>query len=392
MLEKPLEQITLVDLEDLVREGIPEGKTIDYKRDTYGRTDSEKKELLKDTSSFANTIGGDLIIGMAEANGVPTAIPGVPSVDVDAEKLRLDETIRRGIEPRIDFAIHAVETGSGTVVFIIRIRESWILPHRVVYQGKFGEFWARNSAGKYSMDTTELRRAFTLSETLYDKVRSFSQERLVEIGRGRTPIPLKDRARLVFHMIPLESFRSRIALRIHDVMAFAQKFPPIGSQHIGGYRPRLNFDGIVLYSGGNRESDVSTYTQLYRNGMVEAVTDNISYEEDGKTLLAPNWYEASLIHELGLYLKSYKALSVSPPIWCFMTLTGVNGASVQYPGWYRHTPHSIDRPDLAVPEFVVDDLDASPIDVLRPAFDLIWNALGLPCSFNFDKDGKWKPV
>jgi len=239
MLDKPLEQITLADLEELVREAIPEGKTLDYKRDLYGRNDPEKKELLKDASSFANTMGGDLIIGMDEANGIPTGIPGVTIANIDAEKLRLDETIRRGIEPRIDFAIHTIDTGIGTTVFLIRVRESWVLPHRVVYHGQFGEFWARNSAGKYSMDTTELRRAFNLSETLYDKVRAIRLERLAEIARGNTPIPLKNRARLIFHMMPLEAIRSHLSLRINDVRAFAQMFPPIGSRDVGGYGPRL---------------------------------------------------------------------------------------------------------------------------------------------------------
>ncbi len=392
MLDKPLEQIMLADLEGLVKEGFPEGKTVDYKRDMYGKSDPDKRELLKDVSSFANTMGGDLIIGMDEANGSPTNIPGVAVANVDAEKLRLDEIIRRGIEPRIDFAIHTIDTGNGSSVFIIRVLESWILPHRVVYQGRFGEFWARNSAGKYSMDTTELRRAFNLSESLYDKVRDFRQERLAEIARGNTPIQLKDRARLIFHMIPLEAIRSRIALRINDVRAFAQSFPPIGSREVGGYSPRLNFDGIVFSSGGKPGSSENTYAQLYRNGIVEAVTDDVSYEDNGEIYLAPNRYEAHLIHELGVYLKSYKDLSISPPIWCFITLTGVKDASIRCPGRYLYTHHSVDRSSLNVPEFVVDDCDTPSIQILRPAFDLIWNAVGLSCSFNFDKDGAFKPV
>src|SRR5205823_2618820 len=116
--------------------------------------------------------------------------------------------------------------------------------------------------------------------------------------------------------------RSHSSLRINDVKAFAQKFPPIGSREMGGrYTPRLNFDGIVLYSGGKPESSENTYAQLYRNSIVEAVTDDISYEDNGKVYLAPNRYEASLLHELGAYSRSYKSLSVLPPIWCFITLT-----------------------------------------------------------------------
>ena len=54
MLDKPLEQITLADLEELVREAIPEGKTLDYKRDMYGRNDPEKKETL--TGRFGSSV------------------------------------------------------------------------------------------------------------------------------------------------------------------------------------------------------------------------------------------------------------------------------------------------------------------------------------------------
>ena len=50
---KPFESITEEDLQTLVDEEISESKTIDYKRDNYGNDDSEKKEFLKDISSFA---------------------------------------------------------------------------------------------------------------------------------------------------------------------------------------------------------------------------------------------------------------------------------------------------------------------------------------------------
>ena len=96
MLNKPLEQITLDDFQQLIDDGEQEGKTIDYKQAMYrvdpltkeerkSLSDEKKKrrqedrdgqikEFLKDISSFANTVGGHLIIGMVECNGVPTEI------------------------------------------------------------------------------------------------------------------------------------------------------------------------------------------------------------------------------------------------------------------------------------------------------------------------------
>src|SRR5437868_6558077 len=121
MIDKPLHDITYADIERLVREQWPESKTIDYKRDVYGNRDEDKKELLKDVSSFANTQGGDILIGVDENQGLPTAIPGVTIVDVDKEKLRLDEVIRRGLDPRIEFSIHHVSTLASTTVLVIRV-------------------------------------------------------------------------------------------------------------------------------------------------------------------------------------------------------------------------------------------------------------------------------
>ena len=57
---KPLDTIREEDLYLLISDGIIEGKTIEYKRDSYGNTDDSKKEFLKDVSSFANTSGGFL--------------------------------------------------------------------------------------------------------------------------------------------------------------------------------------------------------------------------------------------------------------------------------------------------------------------------------------------
>jgi predicted HTH transcriptional regulator len=62
------------DLLDQIQAGVPEGVLLDYKSDIYGRADADVREFLKDVSSFANTAGGHLIIGIDESGGIPTAI------------------------------------------------------------------------------------------------------------------------------------------------------------------------------------------------------------------------------------------------------------------------------------------------------------------------------
>jgi predicted HTH transcriptional regulator len=87
---------------------------------------------LKDVSSFANTHGGDLVIGIEEKGGLARKVPGVAGVNPDTELQRLESLARDGIEPRIvGLQMKAVSVTGGGIVFVIRVPRSWNPPHRV---------------------------------------------------------------------------------------------------------------------------------------------------------------------------------------------------------------------------------------------------------------------
>jgi Putative DNA-binding domain len=100
LFHKPIESLSEDDLLALIANAVPEGKGIDYKRDQIGSSDGDKRELLYDVSSFANSSGGHLVIGMDENAGVPTHLPGL-SGDPDAEVIRI-ETNNTGWPSSID--------------------------------------------------------------------------------------------------------------------------------------------------------------------------------------------------------------------------------------------------------------------------------------------------
>ena len=158
MIPKPINNVAAADIDDLVRNKVPETRTIEYKRELPGSTDSDKREFLADVSSFANTAGGDLLFGVAEMEGLPTKVIGVQSADLDAEISRLDSIIRSGLDPRIRSSVRSINCNNGSVV-LIRIEESWFGPHRVIFRGH-DKFYARHSTGKYPLDVSELRQAF----------------------------------------------------------------------------------------------------------------------------------------------------------------------------------------------------------------------------------------
>ena len=62
MFTKPVSQLTRQDLDRGL--GVAESDHVEFKRDAYGRRDSDTREFLKDISSMANAVGGFLLIGV----------------------------------------------------------------------------------------------------------------------------------------------------------------------------------------------------------------------------------------------------------------------------------------------------------------------------------------
>jgi predicted HTH transcriptional regulator len=158
------DDISEADLDALIQASVPEGLAIEYKRDPYGNSDADKKETLKDITSFANSAGGHLILGMEERNGVATGLTGLPDVDPDALINRLESLVRDGVEPRIvGVRIRAVSLSGGGAALVIRIPKSWNPPHRVS-AARSNRFYVRNSGGAHEASVEELRVLFTRTD------------------------------------------------------------------------------------------------------------------------------------------------------------------------------------------------------------------------------------
>lgn len=93
MIDKPASLVSKIDIDLLVERGRIEDRTIEYKRDLPGTSDEERREFLRDISSFANAQGGDILYGIEEVAGVPTAAPGVVISNFDELRLRLQSMI-----------------------------------------------------------------------------------------------------------------------------------------------------------------------------------------------------------------------------------------------------------------------------------------------------------
>jgi schlafen family protein len=384
------DQISESDLVEHIAAGVPEGILIDYKKDIYGRTDADVREFLKDVSSFANTSGGHLIIGVDETGGVPTKITALMA-DPDKDLQRFENLARDGIEPRISgLRIRALPISSGGYVIVFRAPKSWNPPHRVSARNT-NRIYGRNSAGAYEFSIEELRVLFTSSASVLDRVRAFRSERLAKIDAGEAIVPLAQNCgRLIVHLVPTAAFGLGGRIEPGKASAAQDLLKPMNSM---GYSPRVNFDGFANLHYGN-DGKCWSYTQVFRNGAIEAVKVRVVSDIKAGQLHIPTLdFDRWIFEQLSSYFAALQRLEVPPPIILMISLQGVRGARLGIRTDTLEDPPKIDRDVLELPECVIEQY-GSEIDyqrIARPAFDALWNTGGFFRSKHFDSTGKWSP-
>lgn len=387
-LEKTFDEINETDIRLLIENQISERKNIEYKLTLPENKYDSKKEFLADVSSFANTMGGHLIYGIKEENGIPIEVSGISNNDLDSEILRLENLLRDGIQPRVQgISMRAVNTESGKPVLIIRVPQSWSKPHVVNFQGHW-RFYARNSAGKYPLDVMELKSAFLSTTALGERIRNFHFDRLSKIGSDETPVSLEGKARIIFHLFPYSAFESNSPLSPlltdNDIWSL-----PLIYSSVTGYR--YNLDGLLVH--GDRTDNLSgAYTQIFRNGIIESVSASLFSSRNNEFYIPSIVLEEKMIATLKSCLALYSKLSIYPPLVLFVSLIGVKGyklaVSQSLDTWRRHT-HLIDRDLLLLPEVVIEDMIVDSANLLRPIFDAVWNSAGWIKSYGYDDSGEW---
>lgn len=385
MIPKPLNEISDGDLQALIANGVAEGRTIDYKRQMPGNSDGDKREFLADASSFANTGGGDLVYGIDEIGGLPTQIAGVQAADLDLEIRRLDSILASGLNPRIRYGIKTVASGSGGSVVVLRVERSWTGPHRVVFQGH-DKFYGRNSAGKYSLDVNELRTAFALSSTTTERIRSFRIDRIIALSNKETPLPFMDGPTILLHCIPLEAFTSGEQF---DLLPLHQDTMPLWPLAVSSWDKRLNLAGLLAFG---TQQPCPSYTQLYRNGVIEVAHGRIlAHEYEGRMVIPSVSYEKHLVEYLPKCFATLKAIGANTPVVVALTLIRSKDLYMGVNSIYGENGYPIDTDTLVLPEAIVQDFATPAGQIFKPVFDSIWNACGFPMSTNYDAQGNFRP-
>jgi hypothetical protein len=269
LLDISLDTLAERDLQRLIAAGAAESLYyyIDYKRETYGNSDSDHVEFLADMASFANTLGGDLVVGITESKAPQSFTPFTG--DADKECRWLEDIARTGLEPRLrNLRVRAVGLAGGGHVLVIRVPRNFTPPQRVTYKNR-NRFWARASAGKYEPNVEELRHLFNEAPRLAERIASFRMDRLIKIAAGDMPVPLGASGKLAIHVVPVPAFADSRLLDMVSAAASGTHMPLPPGGMSGANRWAVNLDGLVNYTDQGVRMRHG-YAQFFRSGAIGA--------------------------------------------------------------------------------------------------------------------------
>ncbi len=389
MINKSFNKVDEQDLINLKNNSVQESKTIEYKKLLNISTKEDKMEFLADISSFSNTNGGDLIIGICEKKGIPESIDGLDMDDPDKEINKLESLIRDGIEPNIvGLEIKSIKLTNSKNVLFIRIPKSWNLPHRIVYRG-YDKFYARNNSGKYPMDVGELRNAFNLSNALNEKIQKFKTNRVLKIMANESTNNLVDGAKIILHLLPLSSFSPVKYYNLNDFYQNPGLLKPI---YCAGWSNRINFEGFFSYQSVSNSNNINTYVQLYKNGIIEAVDNGLFYYHLHKPTIPIILLENKIVEAINNYIKALNSLSVDFPILVYISMINMRGYQLFSDVLSIRVSKEIENDTLFLPEILLENNQNCIENMLKNTFDSIWNACGYRGSSHYDENGKWKEL
>lgn len=147
MIRRPLTEITREDIEGLCRESVIEDEQIDFKqtiphkegegrdpwRDNRDIKQYGRDQLLATLVAFANSYGGDLVIGIRDDGSQPgKAEELTPIPECQDAAHRLGQSAAACIEPPVaGLQTHCVLTEGAAGAIVIRVPRSRMAPHRL---------------------------------------------------------------------------------------------------------------------------------------------------------------------------------------------------------------------------------------------------------------------
>jgi len=215
----------------------------------------------------------------------------------------------------------------------------------------------------------------------------FRDERLAKIAAGETPVPMKsETSKVVMHVVPFTAVETGATT---DTDAWSESYtPPMGVT--GCNRGPRSSAGLLKVSGDSGREQ-SAYLQIFWSGAIETTLSYRKRVAAGYIYINAWGIEDVIIDALKQYLPVFQQQGVEPPFLISIALLGVKNATLLSSPLrdIREGDCVIDSDTLLLPDTTIRSYDEALHTVMRPAFNSLWQALGISKSLCYDKEGNW---
>lgn len=263
-----LDAVNVGDVRALVENNVAEAFDLDFKRDRYGNSDSERRSLASDVAALANTAGGVIVLGVDEdANARASSAPGVEVND--AEVARITQIVASLVSPLPPFDVVPVVGGVDDPSYIlIAVARSALAPHAVLVNNETLRYPTRKGTTTRYLAEPEVAAAYRERTTsTADRVRRATDAER-NIGARLDPKNLW----LVVTCVPEISGDLRIDQQTYSEFERTVRDKSIHPVAGGGaqfHRVGVAFESFVA-SGSYQENDEYDWgisTALYTDGV-----------------------------------------------------------------------------------------------------------------------------
>jgi hypothetical protein len=199
----------------------------------------------------------------------------------------------------------------------------------------------------------------------------------MKLKSGNFPFSYSSEIITTLHIASLSSLANKVQLSMSNLKHYFEVFEPI---HNYGFQGVNNFDGCLNYSFAS-DNKMHCYTQIFRNGIIEASNFGYYINDKDKTLSTVE-LEYDIKETTKNHIENLTKSDVGFPCFISVSCLNVKGYSIHATdtGYWRNTNFpEIFENDLLLPTVYVENNDELS-EKLGVAFDALWNSGGYPGS------------
>lgn len=386
ILGKRADKLNSSDIIRLIDNQIQESKTLDYKKELNLSKDKDKKEFLFDVSAMFNTEGGCIIFGIEELKddknqntGRPNKICGIEIENSDKLVQQIEDIVKNSTEPSISqLLINEIQV-SDLKVLVLGIPKCLALPAMVTFS-QTNKFYKRRNSGKFPVDVYELNQMFMQNQILIEKAKDFQKKRISEVLSKENIPNLAGDSIFLIHIIPfsfLENLITDFAVQNNDLTT---KMRPILSQSTG-WNLMYNLDGFATFAANHQMREITSYNQLFRNGVYEIYSSELFYrtrhQKDG---FDNEYFMQKTVQCIEQGLDVLNKMKIESPFLVSFSFHNVIGKIMDY---NRATfIREFTKNELVFPLIQIPAYESDIMKLMKPNFDILWQSFGFAKSPN----------